>query len=53
MDLVKETAKLRKKIEKINRTLTDSTALSEQQISDLKHQHQVLKCQFKALLKKL
>ena len=53
MDLVKESAKLRTKIEKINTTLTDGTALSEKQIQDLKDQQRQLIKQFQALLKKL
>ena len=53
MDFVKESAKLRKQIEKINTTLTDGTALSENKIQDLKDQQRQLIKQFQALLKKL
>ena len=53
MDLVKESSKLRKKIEKISTILKDGTALSEQQIQDLKEQRRQLIKQFDALLKKL
>ena len=53
MDLVKDSAVLRKKIEKINRTLTGGTALSEDQIAELKDKCHELIHQFKALVKKL
>ena len=53
MDIMKESTTFREEIEKINRILSDGTALSKKQRKDLKHQHRVLKRQFKALLKKL
>ena len=53
MDLVKESAKLRKKIEKINTILKDGAALSEKQIQDLKDQRRQLIKQFQAILKTL
>ena len=51
MDFMKESAKLRKEIEKINIVLNDGTALSEEKRADLKHQRSVLEKQFKALLR--
>ena len=52
MDIIKESAKLRKKIQNITRKLTDGTALSEDQRQQLKDTRRQLRKDFEALLKK-
>ena len=53
MDITQTAIVLRKKIEKIDSKLSDGSALSDQQIADLKAQRAALLVQLKAVLAKL